>query len=122
MTPKAKDVTQHRVKQGQQLAFIRSAHERNRLIARLRVRRGQSHASPFRASSFQENGGGGGSGSAVVNKRDNPHKYLLYKPTVAQFMVFMASGHRELPANGALFLYISGDGCFSTKTPAEDAA
>ena len=71
--------------------------------------------------SFQENGGGG-SGSAVVNKRDNPHKYLLYKPTVAQFMVFMASGHRELPANGALLLYISGDGCFSTKTPAEDAA
>ena len=74
-----------------------------------------SHCAPL----FQENGG---SGSAVANKRDNPHKYLLYKPTVAQFMVFMASGHRELPANGALLLYISGDGCFSTKTPAEDAA
>ena len=80
------------------------------------------HPSSLGTPLFQENGGVGGSGSTVANKRDNPHKYLLYKPTVAQFMVFMASGHRELPANGALLLYISGDGCFSTKTPAEDAA
>ena len=74
-----------------------------------------------RESCLQENGASGSSGG-VVSKRENPHKYLLYKPTVSQFMVFMASGHRELPANGALLLYISGDGCFSTKTPAEDAA
>ena len=64
------------------------------------------------SSSFQENG--------VVTKRENPHKYLLYKPTVSQFLVFMASGHRELPANGALMLFLSGDGCFSTKpTPGD---
>jgi hypothetical protein len=56
----------------------------------------------------QENGG-------VVLKRENPHKYLLYKPSVAQFLVFIASGHRELPPNGAIMIYLSGDGCFSTK-------
>ncbi len=65
--------------------------------------------------SLQENGGGG-----VVLKRENPHKYLLYKPTVSQFSVFLASGQRELPANGAMLLYLSGDGCFSTKPAPED--
>jgi hypothetical protein len=62
---------------------------------------------------LQENGG-------VVLKRENPHKYLLYKPAVAQFLVFLASGHRELPPNGALMIYLSGDGCFSTKPQPED--
>ena len=62
---------------------------------------------------LQENGG-------VILKRENPHKYLLYKPTVSQFLVFLASGHRELPTNGALMIYLSGDGCFSTKPQAED--
>ncbi|XP_014285736.1 protein SCAI isoform X2 [Halyomorpha halys] len=52
------------------------------------------------------------------SKRENPHKYLLYKPTFSQIMVFLASGFKELPANGALLLYISADGCFgSTKHP-----
>ena len=63
---------------------------------------------------LQENGG-------VILKRENPHKYLLYKPTVSQFLVFLASGHRELPTNGALMIYLSGDGCFSTKPQAEDS-
>ena len=56
----------------------------------------------------------------MVLKRENPHKYLLYKPTVSQFLVFLASGHKELPPNGALMIYISGDGCFSTKPQPED--
>ena len=62
---------------------------------------------------LQENGG-------VILKRENPHKYLLYKPAVAQFLVFLASGHRELPPNGALMIYLSGDGCFSTKPQPSD--
>ncbi|TRY63940.1 hypothetical protein TCAL_10957 [Tigriopus californicus] len=65
--------------------------------------------SPAPGRSPFENGGG------IGMKRENPHKYLLYKPTVSQFLIFMASGHRELPSNGALLLFISGDGCFSTK-------
>ncbi|XP_044734117.1 protein SCAI [Chrysoperla carnea] len=54
------------------------------------------------------------------NKRDNPHKYLLYKPSLSQVLVFLASGFKELPANGALLLYISADGCFSTTKHPED--
>ncbi|XP_076058908.1 protein SCAI isoform X2 [Oratosquilla oratoria] len=51
-------------------------------------------------------------------KRENPHKYLLYKPTFSQLMVFLASGFKELPANGAMLLYISADGAFtSSKHP-----
>lgn len=53
-------------------------------------------------------------------KRENPHKYLLYKPTFSQVMVFLASGFKELPANGALLLYISADGCFSSSKHIED--
>ncbi|XP_063227251.1 protein SCAI isoform X2 [Bacillus rossius redtenbacheri] len=45
-------------------------------------------------------------------KRENPHKYLLYKPTLSQVLVFLASGFKELPPAGALLLYISADGCF----------
>ena len=68
-----------------------------------------------------ENGAcAGPTGPAGCLKRENPHKYLLYKPTVSQFSVFLASGQKELPANGALMLYISGDGCFSTKPTPED--
>ncbi|KAG8326257.1 hypothetical protein J6590_047627 [Homalodisca vitripennis] len=53
-------------------------------------------------------------------KRENPHKYLLYKPSFSQVMVFLASGFKELPANGALLLYISADGCFSSTKHPED--
>ncbi|XP_077301693.1 protein SCAI [Arctopsyche grandis] len=53
-------------------------------------------------------------------KRDNPHKYLLYKPSLSQVLVFLASGFKELPLNGALLLYISADGCFSTTKHPED--
>ena len=63
-----------------------------------------------------ENGNAGGKG------RDNPHKYLLYKPSVTQMLVFLASGQRELPANAAMMLYVSGDGCFSTKPAPDDAS
>lgn len=53
-------------------------------------------------------------------RRDNPHKYLLYKPTYSEVQVFLASGFKELPVNGALLLYLSADGCFSTiKHPEE---
>lgn len=54
-------------------------------------------------------------------RRENPHKYLLYKPTLSQVLVFLASGFKELPANGALLLYLSADGCFSTTKHPEDS-
>ncbi|XP_065214251.1 protein SCAI [Planococcus citri] len=45
-------------------------------------------------------------------KRENPHKYVLYKPSITQIMMFLATGFKELPANGVLLMYISADGCF----------
>jgi len=60
-----------------------------------------------------ENGG-------VMGRRENPHKYLLYKPTLPQLQVFLASGYKELPPNGALLLYISADGSFPVRPQPED--
>ena len=52
--------------------------------------------------------------------RDNPHKYLLYKPSLSQLLVFLSSGFKELPPGGALLLYVSADGCFSTTKHPQD--
>ncbi|GFN94002.1 protein scai-like [Plakobranchus ocellatus] len=56
------------------------------------------------------------------NKRDNPHKYLLYKPTYGQLNTFLASAFKELPPNGAMVLYISADGCLGNQKHTDDAA
>ncbi|XP_068619623.1 protein SCAI [Battus philenor] len=44
-----------------------------------------------------------------LGRHENPHKYLLYKPSAAQVLVYLASGCFDLPSNGALLLYISAD-------------
>ena len=62
---------------------------------------------------FQENGD-------RPSKRENPHKYLLYKPTYSQLNTFLASGFKELPPNGALLLYISADGCLGNAKHTDD--
>ena len=46
--------------------------------------------------------------------RDNPHKYLLYKPTIHQLLVFLSCGFKELPPNGVLLLYLSADGSYAS--------
>ncbi|KAK7491648.1 hypothetical protein BaRGS_00017101 [Batillaria attramentaria] len=56
------------------------------------------------------------------NARDNPHKYLLYKPTFGQLNTFLASAFKELPPNGAMVLYISADGCHGNQKHTDDAA
>ncbi|XP_076455204.1 protein SCAI-like [Babylonia areolata] len=56
------------------------------------------------------------------NARDNPHKYLLYKPTFGQLNTFLASAFKELPPNGAMLLYISADGCHGNQKHTDDAA
>ncbi|XP_042235798.1 protein SCAI-like isoform X5 [Homarus americanus] len=61
-----------------------------------------------------------GDASGRTLKRENPHKYLLYKPTFSQLMVFLASGFKELPANGAMLLYISADGAFTSSKHPQD--
>lgn len=69
---------------------------------------------PGRMATFAENGAPGSL------KRENPHKYLLYKPTFGQLFVFLASGFKELPATGVILLYLSADGCFSNVKHPED--
>lgn len=44
-----------------------------------------------------------------AGRHENPHKYLLFKPSAAQVLVYLASGCYDLPPNGALLLYISAD-------------
>lgn len=53
-------------------------------------------------------------------KRENPHKYLLYKPNINQLIVFLSSGFKELPPNGVLLLYMSADGCFTNVKHPDD--
>ncbi|XP_061656557.1 protein SCAI isoform X2 [Syngnathoides biaculeatus] len=43
-------------------------------------------------------------------KRENPHKYLLYKPTFSQLFTFLAASFKELPANSVLLVYLSAAG------------
>ncbi|TGZ68796.1 hypothetical protein CRM22_004084 [Opisthorchis felineus] len=44
------------------------------------------------------------------SRPSNPHKYLLYKPTFSQFNTVMAAAFKDVPATGAVLLYISADG------------
>lgn len=53
---------------------------------------------------------------------ENPHKYLLYKPTFSQFCVYLASAIRDLPPKGVLLLYISADGTFVNPQQRNSAA
>ncbi|KAJ3125390.1 hypothetical protein HK100_010835 [Physocladia obscura] len=55
------------------------------------------------AESGAEKGGSTG-------KRLNPHKYLLYKPTLAQLMLYIATAYKDINENSALMLYVSADG------------
>ncbi|CAK1588039.1 unnamed protein product [Parnassius mnemosyne] len=48
-------------------------------------------------------------GGDVTPRRENPHKYLLFRPSAAQILVYLASGCYDLPSNGALLLYISAE-------------
>ncbi|KAF9173283.1 hypothetical protein BGX20_003639 [Mortierella sp. AD010] len=43
-------------------------------------------------------------------KRLNPHKYLLYRPTLSQFMVYLATAFKEVSSDSALLIYLSADG------------
>ena len=76
-------------------------------------------ASPAGGRSFLNENGERTSSSAGY-KRENPHKYLLYRPTFSQLFVFLASGFKELPANGVLLLYLSADGVFANIKHPED--
>jgi hypothetical protein len=94
---------------------------------------------PGRMPFFLSDGSGGS--STGLNKRDNPHKYLLYKPTFSQLFTFLASGFKELPptgiycltsptlfwfpfyclSTGAMLLYVSADGSLGNAKHTDDS-
>jgi Protein SCAI len=43
-------------------------------------------------------------------RRSNPHKYLLYRPTFAQLMLYLTTSFKDIAENSAMLLYISADG------------
>ncbi|PKY38594.1 hypothetical protein RhiirA4_392237 [Rhizophagus irregularis] len=45
-----------------------------------------------------------------ASRRVNPHKYLLYRPTFSQLLVYISTAFKEINENSALLLYISADG------------
>uniref|UniRef100_A0A3B3VV75 Suppressor of cancer cell invasion n=1 Tax=Poecilia latipinna TaxID=48699 RepID=A0A3B3VV75_9TELE len=53
-------------------------------------------------------------------KRENPHKYLLYKPTFSQLYTFLSASFKELPANSVLLVYLSATGVFPRCTGESD--
>ncbi|EGG25229.1 UPF0682 family protein [Cavenderia fasciculata] len=48
------------------------------------------------------------SSSSSSGKKKNPHKYLLYRPTISQLFQFLSNSTKEM--GGALLLYLSIDG------------
>ncbi|PIA13680.1 hypothetical protein COEREDRAFT_83283 [Coemansia reversa NRRL 1564] len=43
-------------------------------------------------------------------RRTNPHKYVLYQPSVSQIQVYLANAFREISEQGCVLLYLSSDG------------
>ena len=44
-------------------------------------------------------------------KGANPHKYLLYRPSLSQLMVYISTAFKDTSDTSALLLYLSADGC-----------
>lgn len=59
--------------------------------------------------------------SRSKNANANPKKYLLYRPTVSQVLLYLASAQRELLDNSVLLLYLSADG-EPSKTPSSSSS
>ncbi|KAJ2797831.1 hypothetical protein H4R21_004164, partial [Coemansia helicoidea] len=43
-------------------------------------------------------------------RRTNPHKHMLYLPSIGQIQVYLASAFREIGDQGCVLLYLSSDG------------
>ncbi|KAI9034332.1 protein SCAI [Hyaloraphidium curvatum] len=51
-------------------------------------------------------------------RRSNPHKYLLYRPTFGQLLLYLTAAFKEINDNSAMLLYMSADGAKrSSKLP-----
>lgn len=46
----------------------------------------------------------------AMPRRSNPRKFLLYRPTLAQLMLYISTSFKDCAENSAMFLYLSADG------------
>ncbi len=44
-------------------------------------------------------------------QRENPRKYLLYKPSFSQSLTYLSAAFKDLPPHSVLLIYISADAC-----------
>lgn len=49
-------------------------------------------------------------GDKVQSKRNNPRKYMLYRPSFAQITLFLATCFKDINEHAAILLYLSADG------------
>jgi hypothetical protein len=49
--------------------------------------------------------------SHTSSKRTNPHKYLLYRPSLSQLLVYITTAFKDTGDSAVMLLYISADGC-----------
>jgi len=47
--------------------------------------------------------------SESIIYRENPHKYLLYKPSFSQFLTYISAAFKDLSPNAVMMVYISAD-------------
>lgn len=57
------------------------------------------------------------SDKGVAHRRTNPHKYLLYRPSLSQLFVYLSTAFKDTADNGVMLLYLSADGCKYTDAP-----
>lgn len=46
-------------------------------------------------------------------QRENPRKYLLYKPSFSQSLTYISAAFKDLPPHSVLLIYLSADSCDS---------
>lgn len=71
-------------------------------------------AAPPPAKSASSAAGGGGDTTAIPvpqRQRPNPHKYLLYRPSLSQLLVYLSTAFKDATDHGVVLLYLSADGC-----------
>ncbi|KAJ3019218.1 hypothetical protein HKX48_002294 [Thoreauomyces humboldtii] len=62
-------------------------------------------------ASHDESGNAGStSAERAATRRTNPHKYLLYRPTFAQLMYYIATSFKDITDSNAMLVYLSADG------------
>ncbi|KAI8388311.1 protein SCAI [Radiomyces spectabilis] len=72
-----------------------------------------STAAAGATAASQQTYGATGSQAQYVDKslkRSNPHKYLLYRPSLSQLLVYISTAYKDIGDNAAMLLYLSADG------------